>query len=752
MDKQFGFFSNDKRHYTITTPRTPSAWTNYLYNDNFVATVDQLLQGNTSFVVNYVKTVFTKGDRAFYLRDRLNGECWKLNSASATEGYSCEHYLNKTVLNYEKNGIKASVRIFVPVSDMVEYWTVTLTNISDESRSMSLFSSVGFPDSSPMGGSCVYENGAIVKYSFPYHVLYNEKKKVEGGRAYYYMVSDTEPVSCEMSEYRYFGGYLKNDIPVAVRNDKCTDIIGEVENFIGAMQHCFELGVGESKSVSFAISAACTKEEISSMKKTFTAEKVEAELKKSDERWETLISTFEIATPNCEFDCLVNYWLKKQSMFLTRLNRMSPNCPIRNQFQDTMGYSLVEPQEALPYMLKLVGRQQKDGYTKQWYRTDGAAPSKMALLNHCDASVWLVLCITAIVNQCGDISIMDKVIPYVDGGEDSIYNHLLSAIKYMSGDVGVHDLNLMHDGDWTDPINGIGKDGKGESAWTTVAMMYAIRQFSKICEAKGDENTVSYLDELWARYDKAINDNAWNGDRYIGGYDDNGVAFADTADNSRILLNVQTWAILAGAARGERLEAVIKVIDSLSAPFGTYLLYPPFLEWDERWGRISIKKAGTTENGAVYCHATMFKAYSDAAINDGDKLYKSLLQTTPINPENGVEINRQLPLYLPNYYYSLEGSANYGRSSCNYNTGTVSWFLMATVEQLLGIKATVNGICVEPNLPKSWNEAYCCRIFKNAKYSVTIKRGVQTTINGKPFDGKYLPYESGQDYDIIWGI
>ena len=230
------------------------------------------------------------------------------------------------------------------------------------------------------------------------------------------------------------------------------------------------------------------------------------------------------------------------------------------------------------------------------------------------------------------------------------------------------------------------------------------------------------------------------------------VAFADTADNNRILLNAQTWAILAGAARGERLESLIKVIDGLKSTHGTYLLYPPFYEWDERWGRISIKKAGTTENGAVYCHATMFKSFSDAAIKDGAKLYESLLRTTPVNPDNDVEKNRQLPLYVPNYYYSLEGSANYGRSSCNYETGTVAWFLMAAVEQLMGVRATVNGIAVAPVLPADWDNVSCSRIFKNAKYNVTLKKGAETTVNGKPFAGEYLPYEDGAEYDVVWGI
>ena len=63
------------------------------------------------------------------------------------------------------------------------------------------------------------------------------------------------------------------------------------------------------------------------------------------------------------------------------------------------------------------------------------------------------------------------------------------------------------------------------------------------------------------------------------------------------------------------------------------MIYPPFAEWDGRWGRISIKKAGTTENGSVYCHATMFKAYSDGIMKDGQSLYETLKKTLALMTE-----------------------------------------------------------------------------------------------------------------------
>ena len=186
---------------------------------------------------------------------------------------------------------------------------------------------------------------------------------------------------------------------------------------------------------------------------------------------------------------------------------------------------------------------------------------------------------------------------------------------------------------------------------------------------------------------------------------------------------------------------------------GPYTIYPGFDKWNEQWGRISLKKNGTTENGAVYCHAAMFKAFADSVLCDGNAMLDTILRVTPFNSDNPVENNRQLPLFVPNYYYSLKESPNFGRSSCNYDTGTASWFLMTILEGLFGVKATVNGIVLQPNIPDGWDNVSCKRKYRNAVYNITFKRNFRgITINGEAFNGTILPYEENGDYNIIYGL
>ena len=182
------------------------------------------------------------------------------------------------------------------------------------------------------------------------------------------------------------------------------------------------------------------------------------------------------------------------------------------------------------------------------------------------------------------------------------------------------------------------------------------------------------------------------------------------------------------------------------------MLDPPFDGWDKLWGRISIKKSGTTENGSVYCHASMFKACSDAVRKDGDAAYDTIRKTLPTNPDNPPEINLQLPTYVSNYYYSLKGSPNYGRSSCHYGTGPVAWLLLVIVEELLGIKATTKGLMVAPNIPKNWEKVICIRKFREATYHVSIIKGEDgVKVDGVEYHETYMPYEPGKVYFVEVG-
>lgn len=751
---QYGQFIENGAAYEVLTPSTPAVWSNYLYNSGYLLEVSQTLQGKGYVVENYNRKPCMGGYRYFYLKDKKSGEVWNPNYVplrKETERFSCIHGVWSSELTSLQNGIESSMEVFVPPEGSREIWTVTVKNLSEAKRELSSYCVFEFYDHGVMGGNCTYDNNSniIYKYAFPYHIFYEEKEKAEKEKALFYMFSDKDPDSWDMSKYRFFGSWDENVMPAGVSNISLSKIEGEAEDFCGALSHNFVLLPGERFQFSVVAGAVCKKEEAESFKSYFCLKGAGEQREKTRHYWENLMGAFQIQTPDKNINAFANYWLKKQVILLAEQNRGTTYCPARNRLQDALGYAMLNTAEAKKKMFEVLALQNQNGFLQQWHFTDGAPPKGLCLLHHTDGPLWLVICLEFLIRQLGDKEILEEKVCYGDGGEDTVLRHMAAALCYMGIQTGQHGLCLIGDGDWNDPMNGLGRKGQGESLWSSMALVYAIRLFLPYLREKAPDDG-KRLEEIQINMKEAIEEHGWKEEWYVAGFHDDGSPVGDFGGDNRLYLNTQSWAILAGVADKEKLEILKSTIKRLDTPFGPVLITPPFDKWEERYGRISLKKSGTTENGSVYCHASMFLAYAYALLRDGDALYETIWRTMPVNPENPPENNRQLPLYIPNYYYGLPESSNFGRSSQHYGTGTAAWMLMLIVEELLGVKASVKGLVVNPCLPEEWKEVTCIRTFNNAKYHIQIIRSEvpSITVDGIQIQGNLLPYEEGRSYKV----
>ena len=694
---QYGEFIDNGRVYRINTPFTPTKWTNYLFNDNYITEVSQTLQGGGSVIENYSPQEYIGKKRGFYISS--DEGVFSLNDIPSD--FYCDHGIYDTNLHMSKYGIAADIRVFVPTDVPCEVWTIKLRNDSENKKEISLYSFFEFSGFDPMFGHCSYEDGIMYRYSFPHHIKYEEKKAVENDRMYSYVYPTVKPDSFDGDGVRFCGCEDYNvKLPEAVKKGKCSNIEGVRRCFFAsAMQHKFIITSGETAQISFIIGKERTLDDVKKLVNNFD---IEDEYRKIENLWKQRINTITVQTPDKELNYMVNYWIKKQSILLTRLNRMSPYSPVRNQLQDAIGYSMIEPYEALRLALKVLRRQHCSGYLKQWYMADGSPDKGLCLLNHSDGSMWLILAMVEIIDNCGDMSIYDNKEKYIDSDNaETVYEHLVKAARYMCGMKGEHGLCLMLDGDWTDPANGPGRMGKGESTWLTEASAYAIDSLTKVASLRGDIDIENELKKLSSELKAAVNEHCFIDGYYVAGFDDLGKPYGTATDEEgSIFINSQVWAIISKIAQDEKLAGAVAAIDKLNTPFGPRVLYPAFTKWNDTWGRISVKQAGTTENGAVYSHAAMFKAYSDCVRGDMNAAYKTIKSILPTNPLNPPEKNEQLPLFIPNYYFALEGSENMGKSSCHYGTGTAAWFIWVIVKHIL--EPGLNG----GTLPDGW-EGHC---------------------------------------------
>lgn len=757
----YGHFEDDGKRYVITTPRTPARWFNYLFNDTYYMEVGETGQGS-SVAFNPRHRTYTRGFRYFYVLDQDSGEVWCPGyQPLRTElgSYTCTHALGYTEIRSVYKDIEASIHVFVPVDGQQEVWTATLVNGGGSPRRLSLFSVFALENGGVMGSKCAYDEktGILSSFSFPYHVTYDEKEKCKDHTNWVYVYSDRQAASWDCSQRRFFGGDDVHGVPAAVTNGACSGKPAEAENPVGAFQMEFALFPGEEASTRFVIGCAGSPEEIVQSRQALFSKSFEEHMALVEQVWADRCGAFLVETPDAGVNAFMNFWLKKQIVLQTRTNRMSNYCPIRNQLQDALGYALVDAPGAAGYMVSVLKGQERSGFIRQWIMTDGSPPKNLCLLKHTDGPVWLLICFAALVNQSGSLDLLKRQVGFKDSEETaSIYEHLLLAVDYMAGATGSHGLCLMGDGDWNDPINGPGRLGRGESAWSTMALVYAIRSILPFCESLEDREGALHLQHVAERLDKAVNKTCWDGAWYVAGFDDFGAPFGTAQDDEgKLFLNTQTWAIMSGIAREERLEQCLAAIDSLDTPFGPRLLEPAFKQWNPKWGRISIKLAGTTENGSVYCHASMFKAFADCVAGRGGKALETVARTLPTNPDNPPAVHLQVPIFVPNYYFGLPDSPNFGQSSHHHSTGTVGWMLWTTLEYVLGARATAKGLVIDPCIPGEWTSFKVERRFGGARYRIAVTnpegtgRGVaKLLVNGEEWTGETLPCEEGKEYEV----
>lgn len=693
--------------YNIYTVNTPTSWENRLFNDEYVCCLSQRMCGKSCYVDNYNQIEIIDENREFFVK--INDKYFRLFSGNALS-YNAQYGINKTTVTEKYEDFTVTFEVLVPPEGKNELWRISFSEMNGDAE---LFCFFPFVNKGPMGAECNInsQDNYIYKYSFPYHVFYEDMEKVKNNYAYSYIWSNRKITSFDGSKQSFYGCDNPYEIPAAVKNGRCSNTPGQGSDVECAVH--FSVGKNDlEKSLTLVIGCARSADGINTVINSFTG--FEDAKSSSDKKWQEYLSAYHIATPDNDVNALFNYWLKKQCVYLTRLNRSSPYCPIRNQLQDALGYSMIDPMGAFEMAMKVLKRQHKNGYIKQWYMTDGSAERDLCKIEHSDGCIWLILCITEIINNAGEKNLFYKEIEYADSTDKAtVLEHLKNAARYMYSKRGAHGLCLMLDGDWTDPINGAGRKGRGESVWNSMALIYAINQLVRIFPDKELQTMAESLKS-------AINQSAWDGKWYIAGFDDEGRAFGTHNDEEgSLFLNTQTWAIISGVASKERTNAIQESLKQLETPFGYLLLTPAFSQWNPTWGRISIKQKGTTENGSVYCHATMFKAYSDCVRGDFNAAYDAVLRTLPVNPDNPPEKNLQLPTFVPNYYFGLQG-VNYGKSSCNYSTGTTAWLIWVMIKHILGIKTTVDSIEADENFMKEFAGSNVERRYKGEIFKFTL--------------------------------
>lgn len=740
----FGHFTDDNLEYLITEPfAPPRAQVNFLWNDTLISGLNQFGSGdgvfnNQTLMYNHPQgrvRLIRDGRRYFYLRDADSGEIWsnglfpiRPDGARLTThvglGYS------RFVTTHA--GITSDSRAFLAPDEPVEIWEFTLTNTSDQARTLWL---------------CPYVEwllGGYATFSSPYSYLrsqydsalravssYNSSDERPHGRYNAFVATDGNVLSWCGGRRDFIGPFGTPTTPQSLIDGQLSCRESWCEELAGALAIEVKLAPGASTEVAVLLGCFDSEEE----KRRLIARVLPQAYRRA--AWQSLTESKQemlnrvwVKTPDPKIDRLVNIWAKQQVQLCVEFGRDGAR-GFRDTLQDAWGI--------LPFNAPLAKAKIKETLAHQY--SDGHGVRGWLPLqphHYSDGPAWIAPTVAAYLKETGDRSLLDESVPYLDEGSATVMEHMLRGIRHLSEDTGAHGLVLAHEGDWNDSLNWMGRAGKGESVWTSMALYHSCQVVAEMArDFLSDPELEKEMRNRAARIETAIQTHGWDGDWYLAGWSDFGQPVGSKSNREgRLYLNTQTWATLTGLATGEREEKCWQAVDNLlDTPHGSLTLWPHYTGKDENVGRVTMLLPGMYENGTPYCHGTAFKIVADILAGRADKGLESWYKVMPDTPGHPSAVSGCEPYAFTNQYL---GPANgrAGASISGWVTGSAGWMFRAVLEYFCGIQPGYHRLEIKPCLPSAWDHVEVTRWWRGQRYDIAIERSgsddYAITVNGVP--------------------
>ena len=537
-------------------------------------------------------------------------------------------------------------------------------------------------------------------------------------------------------------------MPAAVRDGKPGKRSGNWLDPVGSLAVDLELGAGEESVLTFTLGAADSRsrsEEI--IRKYRSPEAVETAFEDVHRRWESLLGTLEVSTPDRAMDIMTNVWLKYQAISgrlwaRSAYYQTGGAFGFRDQLQDSQVFLPINPEQTRRQLQLHARHQFRDGSVYHWWHP----MSEVGLRNNIsDNLLWLPFVLVNYLRETADFGVLETEEPFLDGDAPSpLYDHAARAIDLSLDRLSPRGLPLIGQGDWNDGLSAVGLDMKGESVWLGHFLCGILKDFAGVAERKGDAPRAALYREKADRLRAVLNTEAWDGEWYFRATKDSGEKIGSRENaEGKIFLNAQTWAVINGVADPERAEQVMNAVESrLLFKHGPVLLHPAYSAADKYIGYLTRYAPGMRENGGVYTHAATWAIIAESVLRRGTVAFEMYSRLNPIRRGMHPDEYCVEPYVTPG---NIDGpdSAFYGRGGWTWYTGSASWLLRVGVEYILGVRPAFDGLTIDPCIPPLWKEFSVRRKFRGAVYHITVRnpRGVQTGVasvllDGRPHEGR----------------
>lgn len=801
MEKSPYIFQDEEREIRFQRFDLPSPWINYLSNGRMHAFVSQAGGGMTWWlspmafrITRYRFYNLPIDSPGFYVYIRMeDGTTWSPTfrpCETQVDMREATHAPGISAFTAKKNGLTAVLRLCMAPDYDALLWELKLTNEADAEITCDVVAYVELSqflakEETTLGYYLKWNTRAVfdedlqaITYAY---TAWMHPRADEAPLVYFGSSEKTDSYCCNRDIF--CGNYRDERNPVEVEQGRLSNTNLQGGEPCGALHTRLTLPEGEEKRLQYYL--GITKGALSDYEKAVAETKntlqalrkagiVEQQFQKSHAWWQEHLSVLQCQIPDKDAQRMINTWNPLQSVQTARFSRSISSSAsgvrgigFRDSAQDMLAQAYRKPQWAFEMLRYLASQQFEDGHPVHimWPEEKNPAQDVTRSDNH----LWLVYLAYAIIAESGDLTLLDREIPFLAPdkisctGSATLWEHLLRGGEFTEKHLGEHGLPLILFSDWNDHLGPFGRKGKGESIMVSQQLIYALRQLTELALLRGDEEAAGRFTSRIRQQEEALENYAWDGDWYLRGLDDDGNPIGShTAEHMRIWLNAQSWMVISGAGKKEQhIHAMDSAKEELDTGLGLLLNAPGFPGWsDKRSAMVNGLPAGYSENGGVFCQANCWAIMAEALLGRGDNAWNYYKQILPHSIIEKIGVERY---HSESYAFcsTLLGKANekFGWGVVSQVTGTAAWMDVVATQYLLGIRPTLEGLLIDPSIPSAWDCYTVDRLYRGHKLTIRVENpehvqhGVkELTLNGKPLDlvnGAYITEDYLSDCDEV---
>jgi len=728
----------------------------------------------------------------FYLRDNSSGEFTLINESEDADNWQAAIGLGYNRVRKKALSLETELTYFIPRNDNLLVVIAEIKNNSSEQKDISVFGQVEWSigdatkkDVHPSDGLGGSQFNLYKTVSMDDNIMYAETNNWRSTAnaipwPYVGYFTTNEPVaSFETSAVKFFGNKQNWYKPEAVIEGKCTNssFHSYDEYPFGVLQSQISLKPAESKKIVYLLGMERNKEKAKkTINKYSDIAYTEGQLQSTIEYYRNFLeNTITINTPDKANDRIINIWsqyhwrqsLKKDldtgshgsgfwayglegsnlwlhpevtlvGLDMEIVKNVLIDILLRNQISDPKNTNIFMGPSAML----------DEDIGVQW------PPEKIEQGRAVPHHHWIyVFCMNLYyyLIETGDLDFLNEQVPYIDGSTGTVWDHIRTGVQVSSKVINDRGLAIIPKGtgDWMDEFTKISMEGRAESVMLASQVAFILRGFAEIAGQIGED---ADRDKWMSTYDKinvGINAHSWDGEWYVRAFSDRTeppqVVGSNKNEEGKIYLNAQSWPILSGVSTSERANKALDAVEKyLLSDYGALVFWPSYSAYVDYIGTQSIYSPGF-RNGNIYFRPAGW-AIMAAAMNGRADLANELYTKTSL-AERSRDIDRYLlePYAYPENYIGPDHSrAGEGQFHWCFGEGT-AWMWYAYVGYILGVRAELDGLLIDPKIQPDWDRYEVKKPFRNAIYQIEVRNpqhvseGVKwIKVDGKKIDGNIV--------------